>query len=170
MREGVHLLSLSDQDLRTEQRRLESELARYQSDYAEPFAAQDRARMVANGARVAETQASVTLIELQLSRIDIYAPFDGMIIKGSPVLKGSRIDSYGDHRIAMAFAIAGLFAEGETIIEGVECVDTSYPGFETELKRFMSSKISEGERTPTITSVTDKSLPTGAPKMHHNED
>ncbi|MCB1236726.1 MAG: hypothetical protein KDM91_16795, partial [Verrucomicrobiae bacterium] len=39
------------------------------------------------------------------------------------------------HRIAMAFAIAGLFAEGETIIEDTACVDTSYPGFETELRQ-----------------------------------
>ena len=38
-------------------------------------------------------------------------------------------ESFGDHRIAMAFAIAGLFAEGETIIADTECVNTSYPGF-----------------------------------------
>ena len=40
------------------------------------------------------------------------------------------MDSFGDHRIAMAFAIAGLFAEGETIIEDTDCIATSYPGFE----------------------------------------
>jgi 3-phosphoshikimate 1-carboxyvinyltransferase len=44
-------------------------------------------------------------------------------------LKGARIDSFGDHRIAMAFAVAGLFAKGETEIDGSECVNVSFPGF-----------------------------------------
>jgi 3-phosphoshikimate 1-carboxyvinyltransferase len=39
------------------------------------------------------------------------------------------VDSYGDHRIAMAFAVAGLIAKGETVIEGSEAVDVSFPGF-----------------------------------------
>ena len=98
--------------------------------------------------------------------VEVEEQYDGMTIQGAEHLNGARIDSFGDHRIAMAFAIAGLFAEGETIIENVECVDTSYPGFELELKRFMSSKISEGERTPTITSVTQKSQPRGTPRIH----
>jgi 3-phosphoshikimate 1-carboxyvinyltransferase len=53
---------------------------------------------------------------------------DGMRIERSK-LKGNEVDSYGDHRIAMAFAIAGLLAEGETTIHGAECVDISFPGF-----------------------------------------
>lgn len=44
-------------------------------------------------------------------------------------LKGARVESYGDHRIAMAFAVAGLFAEGETEITNAECVNVSFPGF-----------------------------------------
>ena len=44
-------------------------------------------------------------------------------------LSGGRIDSHGDHRIAMAFAVAGLFADDETEILGAECVDVSFPGF-----------------------------------------
>lgn len=44
-------------------------------------------------------------------------------------LTGATIDSFGDHRIAMAFAIAGLFADGETEIGGAECADVSFPGF-----------------------------------------
>ena len=44
-------------------------------------------------------------------------------------MKGAAIDSFGDHRIAMAFAVAGLFADGETIIEGAECAAVSFPGF-----------------------------------------
>ena len=54
---------------------------------------------------------------------------DGMIIKGKKFLKGNRVRSFGDHRIAMMLIIAGLIAEGETIIEGAECVDISFPGF-----------------------------------------
>jgi len=54
---------------------------------------------------------------------------DGLTIDGGFPLQGARLESFGDHRIAMAFAIAGLFAEGETVITGTECVNTSYPGF-----------------------------------------
>jgi len=53
---------------------------------------------------------------------------DGLRV-GRSNLKGAKIDSYGDHRIAMAFAVAGLFAKGETEITGAECVNISYPGF-----------------------------------------
>jgi 3-phosphoshikimate 1-carboxyvinyltransferase len=44
-------------------------------------------------------------------------------------LKGARIESFGDHRIAMAFAVAALLADGETEIVGAECADVSFPGF-----------------------------------------
>ncbi|MBJ7257395.1 MAG: 3-phosphoshikimate 1-carboxyvinyltransferase, partial [Akkermansiaceae bacterium] len=54
---------------------------------------------------------------------------DGMEIEGGKPLHSASIDSFGDHRIAMAFAIAGLFAHGETVIKNTECVNTSYPGF-----------------------------------------
>jgi 3-phosphoshikimate 1-carboxyvinyltransferase len=79
--------------------------------------------------------------------------YDGLEIDGGTPLKGARIPSYGDHRIAMAFAIAGLFAEGETIIEDVACVATSYPGFETELKHFQSKGISNDAQTHVISSM-----------------
>jgi 3-phosphoshikimate 1-carboxyvinyltransferase len=54
---------------------------------------------------------------------------DGLTIDGGFPLQGARLESFGDHRIAMAFAIAGLFAEGETVITDTDCVNTSYPGF-----------------------------------------
>jgi len=63
---------------------------------------------------------------------------DGMEITGGATLKGAEIHSLGDHRIAMAFAIAGLFAEGETVIKGVECIETSYPGFIRELEQLQA--------------------------------
>ena len=63
----------------------------------------------------------------------------GMEIEGGAKLKGAEIDSLGDHRIAMAFAIAGLFADGVTVVKDVACVNTSYPGFGDELKQVMES-------------------------------
>lgn len=66
---------------------------------------------------------------------DITATPDGMIIRGGRPLHGTTIDSKSDHRIAMSFAIAALLAEGETFIEGAECVDISYPNFYSDLKR-----------------------------------
>ncbi|MGH8045696.1 MAG: hypothetical protein ACREKL_00490, partial [Chthoniobacterales bacterium] len=65
---------------------------------------------------------------------------DGMEITGTKKLHGAELSSRGDHRIAMAFAIAGLFADGETIIEDVECVATSYPTFEQTLKLVRTGK------------------------------
>ena len=59
---------------------------------------------------------------------------DGLEIRGGRPLSGATLASHGDHRIAMAFAIAGLFAEGETIIEDTGCVETSYPGFFKQLE------------------------------------
>ncbi|MDK2992111.1 MAG: 3-phosphoshikimate 1-carboxyvinyltransferase [Clostridiales bacterium] len=54
---------------------------------------------------------------------------DSIIIKGKSRLKGCHTDPKGDHRIAMAAAIAGLVADGNTSIEGAECVEVSFPGF-----------------------------------------
>lgn len=62
---------------------------------------------------------------------------DGLEILGGVPLHGARLESFGDHRIAMAFAIAGMFAEGETTITGTACVNTSYPGFYATLESLM---------------------------------
>ena len=63
---------------------------------------------------------------------------DGMVITGGCPLHGAEIESYGDHRIAMAFAIAGLFAEkGEMTVPGDACIATSYPSFVKTLERFV---------------------------------
>ncbi|MFN4218446.1 MAG: 3-phosphoshikimate 1-carboxyvinyltransferase [Candidatus Bipolaricaulia bacterium] len=59
---------------------------------------------------------------------------DGWVIPGPQKLHGAVLDSFGDHRIAMAFAIAGLIAQGETVIEGAEWVEISYPGFFEDLE------------------------------------
>lgn len=60
---------------------------------------------------------------------------DGFVVRGGPPVQGAIVDAGGDHRIAMALAVAALGAEGETTIEGWECVRVSYPGFETDLER-----------------------------------
>jgi 3-phosphoshikimate 1-carboxyvinyltransferase len=62
---------------------------------------------------------------------------DGLSVAGrsSGKLHGAEIESHGDHRIAMAFAVAGLAAEGETVIRDADCAGVSYPSFFTELRR-----------------------------------
>ena len=60
---------------------------------------------------------------------------DGFILQGPARLHGAQLNAAGDHRIAMAFAVAGLAAEGETVIDGAEWADISYPGFFAELGR-----------------------------------
>src|SRR5881227_2994418 len=78
---------------------------------------------------------------------------DGLEIHGPAALHGTRIMSFGDHRVAMAFAVAGLFADGETIIQDADCIRESYPGFETVLEEFTNSKRMQIS-TPVIGSLT----------------
>jgi len=78
---------------------------------------------------------------------------DGLEILGPAPLRGVRVPSFGDHRIAMAFAIAGLFADGETVIQEAECIRESYPGFETVIEEFTNLKRMQIS-TPVIGSLT----------------
>ena len=71
--------------------------------------------------------------------------------------------SFGDHRIAMAFAIAGLFAEGETIIEDCECIDTSYPGFAETLNQIIAASTS-GQPATVVLSDASQFLPEAGEK------
>ena len=64
---------------------------------------------------------------------------DGLVVQGPGDLHGGRADSFGDHRIAMALAVAGLAAEGTTTIDGWEAVATSYPRFERDLEQLCGS-------------------------------
>lgn len=59
---------------------------------------------------------------------------DGLIIKGGKPLTGAVVDSHGDHRIAMAMAVAGLAARGRTVIKEAQCIPVSFPGFADALK------------------------------------
>ncbi len=54
---------------------------------------------------------------------------DGLAIAGGATLRGARVESGGDHRIAMALTVAGLAARGETIVEDTACIATSFPDF-----------------------------------------
>ncbi|MDP9230053.1 MAG: 3-phosphoshikimate 1-carboxyvinyltransferase, partial [Bacteroidota bacterium] len=60
---------------------------------------------------------------------------DKMIINGRTEVKGARVHSNHDHRIAMACAVAALRADGETIIEEAQAIDKSYPDFYNDLKK-----------------------------------
>lgn len=66
---------------------------------------------------------------------DAIATEDGMIIHGGKPLHGISINCKYDHRIAMTFSIAGINADGETVIEDAQCVDVSYPTFYDTLKQ-----------------------------------
>lgn len=84
--------------------------------------------------RVKESdRLAVVAHHLQAMGADVTEHPDGMEIRGGRPLHGARLTSHGDHRIAMAFAVAGLFAEGETVIDETACVETSYPGFAEQL-------------------------------------
>jgi 3-phosphoshikimate 1-carboxyvinyltransferase len=61
---------------------------------------------------------------------------DGLAVNGgSGPVAGGRVDSAGDHRVAMAMAVAALAARGPVRIDGWEAVATSYPAFEEDLRR-----------------------------------
>lgn len=79
--------------------------------------------------RVKESDRIAAVVEnLRRMGADVTEFDDGMRI-GKSELKGAVIDSYGDHRIAMAFAVAGLLADGETRIIDADCAAVSFPGF-----------------------------------------
>jgi 3-phosphoshikimate 1-carboxyvinyltransferase len=72
---------------------------------------------------------------------------DGLKIHGGGVLHGDcRIDSCGDHRIAMAFAVLSLFAQKPVEIRNVACVATSYPSFWRDLDRLCQDKVVESKQ------------------------
>lgn len=67
--------------------------------------------------------------------VDIVEAPDGFVVRGGNPFQGGKVSSFGDHRLAMAMAIAALGAEGEVEIEGAEAVAVSYPGFWEDLER-----------------------------------
>ncbi len=84
----------------------------------------------------------ITELSSQLRKlgINIDEKEDGMIIKGGAPLKGTDVDSCGDHRIAMALAVAGLAAEGETAVHNADVIAISFPGFMPSLRSLIGKK------------------------------
>jgi 3-phosphoshikimate 1-carboxyvinyltransferase len=74
--------------------------------------------------RIAAVAANLRLMGAQVEELE-----DGLKIPGGQALHGAELDSFGDHRIAMAFAVAALRAEGDTLIRGADSAAISYPAF-----------------------------------------
>jgi 3-phosphoshikimate 1-carboxyvinyltransferase len=85
--------------------------------------------------RVKETDrigAMVVNLRAMGAEVEEYA--DGLRVAGRSPLRGARLESFGDHRIAMACAVAALLAEGESELAGAEAVAVSFPEFFTMLE------------------------------------
>lgn len=80
--------------------------------------------------RISEIVANLSLLGASIEEFD-----DGFEVKGPVTLQGAAVSSAGDHRIAMAMAVAGLSAEGGVTIEGSEVAAVSYPGFYEDLQK-----------------------------------
>ncbi|MEW6222313.1 MAG: 3-phosphoshikimate 1-carboxyvinyltransferase [Candidatus Hadarchaeota archaeon] len=80
--------------------------------------------------RVKETDRLRALaVGLRKFRADAKEQPDGLQINGVKELSGAKVESFGDHRMAMAFAVAGLVARGQTVVDGAESIPVSYPTF-----------------------------------------
>ena len=77
-------------------------------------------------------------VELRKMGAEIEEFDDGLSITGKKRLKGTAVESYGDHRIAMSMSIAALVADGTTVINGISSVNISFPGFFEMLRRLTS--------------------------------
>jgi 3-phosphoshikimate 1-carboxyvinyltransferase len=88
--------------------------------------------------RVKESDRVATVAqELRTLGAQIEEQEDGFTIAGPTRLQGARVNAHNDHRLAMALAVAGMFAVGETVIEGWECVADSFPNFGQLLGQMM---------------------------------
>jgi len=80
--------------------------------------------------RVKESDRIRTMVtELRKMGAEVDEFHDGLSISGGRPLRGAVIESYGDHRVAMAMTVAGLIAEGSTTVHGISYVNISFPGF-----------------------------------------
>lgn len=73
--------------------------------------------------------------ELKKLGADVEELPDEIRLKGVKQLKGAKLQSYGDHRIAMALGVAGLVVKGETIVDGAESIPVSYPSFVEDMRK-----------------------------------
>jgi len=92
--------------------------------------------------RVKESDRIAALArELDKMGVSLQERPDGMTIAGPQRFRGARVTSGGDHRVAMALAVAGLVAEGETVIEDTACVATSFPQFAATLNTLAGTRV-----------------------------
>lgn len=90
----------------------------------------------AHDLRRKESDRIVAVVDnLEAMGADVQETDDGFVVNGTGHLKGAEIDSYKDHRIAMAFAVAGLAADGDTIVRNAEWAQISFPEFFDILER-----------------------------------
>ncbi len=82
---------------------------------------------------------ATTTSNLKAMGADIMPTEDGMIIKGGKSLHGAELDSYLDHRIAMAMTVAAMNAEGPSQMKDADCVNISYPAFYQDMKSLIIS-------------------------------
>jgi 3-phosphoshikimate 1-carboxyvinyltransferase len=84
--------------------------------------------------RVKESDRLAAIIDgLTAMGVAARADGDALVVQGASTLQGTLLDSLGDHRLAMTWAIAGLVADGPVQVEGFEAVDVSYPRFARDL-------------------------------------
>jgi 3-phosphoshikimate 1-carboxyvinyltransferase len=84
--------------------------------------------------RVKESDRLTAVVEgLRAQGADATADGDTLVVRGPARLSGAELDSLGDHRLAMTWAVAGLIADGDTRISGFDAVEVSYPGFADDL-------------------------------------
>jgi 3-phosphoshikimate 1-carboxyvinyltransferase len=85
--------------------------------------------------RVKETDRIATVVaELRALGAAIEATPDGFVVEGPVALRGGAVDSHGDHRMAMALAVAGLVARDEVVVRHAACIRDSFPGFVASLQ------------------------------------
>jgi 3-phosphoshikimate 1-carboxyvinyltransferase len=95
-----------------------------------PFSEQGLEVRDARELRVKESDRITSIVtNLRKMGAEVEEREDGLKIPGGQTLRGTELDSFGDHRIAMAFAVAALRAQGETLIQGAESAAISYPAF-----------------------------------------
>ncbi len=87
----------------------------------------------------------VTTVTTELRKLgaEVQPTEDGMIVAGGGELLGTAVESYGDHRLAMAMAVASLVAEGTTSIADAACADVSYPSFWAHLEQLGQAEPAE---------------------------
>ena len=88
-------------------------------------------------------------VALELSRLGAHIEEEesGLVIQGPTPLKGAKVKSYHDHRMAMMLMLAGMISEGETQIDSIECISKSFPNFSSNTSVNISSLLTPNPHT-----------------------